>query len=533
MALTVKTTGDLTLDHVQVLDNDGVGAYLDNCADGVGGCAGTGSIFISDSKFDRNYGPDGGSPRNGLTAYTSGGITLTRVEANENDWIGAELHKFGTGPGLISITGSTFSGNSIQGLLAEGNNIDLDTVLVSGNGWLYGGEGASLDNCISYGSSEICPDDGYVHITDSSFEHNGGTGLRAEFVGDISITGSIFEHNGWVDLNLDGIMDADELPGSYSYGAVLDNCLYDDDAEGCTGSGSIQILESLFNGNQAAGLQASSSGAISMILSEASGNGLDDDPGFWDRGGAALNNEDAEGSPGILVDGSDFLNNPGVGLFAHSLGDIELTNSEANQNGSAAIGGWAMPDPKGAGALLDNCALVMYAEDEWGCRGSGSITVENSLFTQNAETGLSVETFGAITLDGVHANSNGIYGAELMNDREDTEGNRSTGAITVSGPSTFGTQWQPNGGTGLWFDSYGSVTLSDIVASYNGFDRGGEAADGYGITGYTEGEGVSITLTNVTANANRGDGLNLARLCRIRLLDLGACGRPGPGHHPD
>ena len=36
--------------------------------------------------------------------------------------------------------------------------------------------------------------------------------------------------------------------------------------------------------------------------------------GFWDRGGAALNNEDAEGSPGILVDGSHFLNNPGVGL---------------------------------------------------------------------------------------------------------------------------------------------------------------------------------------------------------------------------
>ena len=270
-ALYVTTTGDIMLDNVQVLDNDGVGAYLDNCADGVGGCAGTGSIFISDSKFDRNYGPDGGSPRNGFSAYTSGGITLTRVEANDNDWIGAELHKYGTGPGVISITGSTFSGNSIQGLLAEGNNIDLDTVLVSGNGWLYGGEGASLDNCISYGSSEICPDDGYVHITDSSFEHNGGTGLRAESVGDISITGSIFEHNGWVDLNLDGIMDADELPGSYSYGAVLDNCLYDDDAEGCTGSGSILITESLFNGNQAAGLQAYSSGAISMILERSLG----------------------------------------------------------------------------------------------------------------------------------------------------------------------------------------------------------------------------------------------------------------------
>ena len=48
-----------------------------------------------------------------------------------------------------------------------------------------------------------------------------------------------------------------------------------------------------------------------MILSEASGNGLDDEAGFWDRSGTALNNEDAEGSPGIVVDQSRFLNNRG------------------------------------------------------------------------------------------------------------------------------------------------------------------------------------------------------------------------------
>ena len=82
-------------------------------------------------------------------------------------------------------------------------------------------------------------------------------------------------------------------------------------------------------------------------------------------------------------------------------------------------------------------------------------------------------------------------------------------------------------------NSYGSVTLSDIVASYNGFDHGGEAADGYGITGYTEGEGVVDHPYKRDCQRKPGRRIEPGRLCRIRLLDLGACGRPGPGHHPD
>ena len=159
-------------------DNDSVGALLDTCLDDdAESCQGTGSIEINDSSFNHHYEE---TPtyynRTGLEASSGASITLNHVEASNNDWRGASLHKIGTGPGLISITGGTFSGNFISGLVAEGDNIELDTVLVSGNGLFYGWEGADLDNCIDYGCrGHTCPDDGYVHITDSTFEHNGGT----------------------------------------------------------------------------------------------------------------------------------------------------------------------------------------------------------------------------------------------------------------------------------------------------------------------------------------------------------------------
>jgi len=66
------------------------------------------------------------------------------------------------------------------------------------------------------------------------------------------------------------------------------------------------------------------------------------------------------------------------------------------------------------------------------------------------------------------------------------------------------------------------------VASYNGFATGG-GADGYGITGYTEGEDVSITLANVTANANQSEGMYLGAFAEMDYSTWQVVGGPALG----
>jgi hypothetical protein len=495
IALNVQTTGNITLDHVQVLDNDGVGAYLDNCADGGSGCTGTGSIIVSDSKFNRQ-----GSGRSGLEAYTAGGIGLTNVEASGNDWMGAYLIKYGTSPGIVSITGGNFNDNRGSGLFVQGDAIDVNNVSALRNGHPGGWQGAILDNCVDDGYGQfVCPSAGHIDVADSTFDGNFAGGLNAYSLGDISLSGVFARNNGWLDADGNGEVDEGESIDLWSYGADLNNCLSDGDPE-CSGNGFIHIVDSVFTGNHALGVQASSSGEISLTGTDASGNGLNTDFGVRQRSGAALNNEFAVGSPGITVDQSTFVDNPGVGLFARSLGDIQVTGSEASGNGSAAVGSWDAPEA--VGALLDNCL-------DRDCLGSGNILVSNSVFNENFGNGLGAVTFGSITVNGIAANSNSGNGAWLTNDTWDMAGTRSAGDITITGPSTFGTEGAGNGGSGVVLDGSGNITLANVVASYNGSAEPNEWNSGFGIMAFTEGEDVSISLTNATASHNWEEGLYL------------------------
>ena len=124
-------------------------------------------------------------------------------------------------------------------------------------------------------------------------------------------------------------------------------------------------------------------------------------------------------------------------------------------------------------------AILTSADDD----GTGNVTVDQSEFNSNANgTGLDILTDGNIDLTNVDAFSNNT-GAIL----DTTHGH---GAINVSN-SNFGVDAATgNDWTGLHAELSDTITLANVVASYNGTNGG-----------YLEAQG-NITITNSTFDEN-------------------------------
>ncbi len=258
--------------------------------------------------------------------------------------------------------------------------------------------------------------------------------------------------------------------------------------------GAISVKSSAFNNNTAGnGLSVNSNnsnGTITLSAVTANKNNVY---------GALLSNNGSGGTGAISVVSSTFNGNiNGDGLDATSNGTITLNKVTASSNHNN-------------GAVLSNN----------GAGATGAISVISSVFSGNTTgDGLSANSYNAITLYRVIANSNGGYGADLENN------GGGTGAISVSF-STFNT----NTNNGLKAQSNGAITL--IVVQSNGNTGVGASLDncefdgtnctatgnmsvansifngnraGSGLTAYSQGV---ITLNKVTANTNLGFGAYL------------------------
>jgi len=128
--------------------------------------------------------------------------------------------------------------------------------------------------------------------------------------------------------------------------------------------------------------------------------------------------------------------------------------------------------------------------------GSGNVTVNNSKFNQNGDTGLLAVSNGDITLNQVLADGNGWRGVALDNAF-------GSGKVAITS-STF----TDNDAIGLHVLSTGEISASDLTASDN--DRTGAYLDNCGFIGFAcFGSGTdSITLTGTNVfNGNKNDGL--------------------------
>ncbi len=212
-------------------------------------------------------------------------------------------------------------------------------------------------------------------------------------------------------------------------------------------------------------------------------------------------------------------NTTGSGLYVNTIGNITVNNVSVIDDAANTKG-------SGYGAILTNTRNPSVVRN---------VTVTNSQFNGNSLTGLYIDSFGTATLTSVQANSNG-YGLDITADAgmgltgviassnsyfggilDTTFG---TGAITVTN-SNFGVDTATgNGWTGLHAESGSTITLNNVVSSYNGTNGAYLVAeDNIAVTNstfnnnvlfnYPEDPGLfalsnggNITLNSVTANNN-------------------------------
>ena len=230
-------------------------------------------------------------------------------------------------------------------------------------------------------------------------------------------------------------------------GAYLDNS---------GGTGTVTVNYSTFNGNADDGLYVLSSHAISLKNITTLDNG-------WD--GAFLENDNAlTAQPVTITSVNNFNFNGATGLVVLSRGAITAGNVTAMYNSGYN------------GAYLDNCD---YDDTSGWCLtpGSYAVTLKGSNnFSNNGYDGLEAWASGAITANNLTADHNGRnlafdsvnllgyeYGAGVY---LDNFGAPSAKPIAITGTNLL----TRNGATGLWLNSYGTVTVNNPTANDNGLD---------------------------------------------------------------
>ncbi len=459
--LQVVTTGNITADGITADNNYFFGANLSG-----------NQIMLSNGSFSNNgTGRLEESEGYGLQINSTGllGVTLANITADNNEKWGANI----TADGDVVILNSFFDGNKSYTWPNSGKTyygyglqvvttgvIVLDTVSASNNNLF----GASLSG------------DG-VDISGGIFNNN-GTGSSAALLGQgLTITSAS-------NVNLANV----SANNNQAYGADI------------TATGNVTIDGSFFNGQLGYGLNVVTSGRIALSNLEATDN--------------YLYGAHVEGST-VTIDmatfshnGSGAENNPtGYGLEVISSGVVALANVEANYNQLFGANIQAVGDVTifnsffshqqsfsfdpvthqftyyGYGLQVSTTAGTMSLDgveanfnNLWGGSLTGiDINIANSKFNNNVtdsqifidDTGLLVESTGTVSLDNVEAKENRLIGASI----------HTTGDVFINNSIFSGNQGTTCNNTsctqvtthgyGLNVDAGGMIELNAVQANNN------------------------------------------------------------------
>jgi hypothetical protein len=543
-ALTVTTTGKVTLTRVKVNDNSGAGASVNNAG-------GSGDVAITSAEFQNNAGG------RGLTVYSSGTITLSTVLANGNNGVGALLNNNSAATAKnVSLSGGTFdfndnSGNGLE-VWSKGT-ISLTNVMAAGNF----GNGAELRN-----NADITSTAGITLTGTNIFSENTLNGLLAFSNGTITANNLVaianagmygvqldnttatsakavtltgfnefkYNHIG-LDVKSNGAITLSNVTATNNFagnGVTLRND-YESYGANVTLTGT-----NIFNDNYNSGLAIFTKGIVTLNNIKAERNAF---AGGTPLGyGVYIENHNASAARAVVIGGVNEINgNALTGLYILSRGAVTLTRITAASNGGDGVfmqntaGGTAVPQNivlNGPNQFMNNLANGLYISTYGsitsayltasGNDGYGAYLVNNAgtlarnialnktnVFTGNDLTGLKIETRGTITIYNITASENGEYGAFLDNR---FPGNTAPQAVTLSGINAF----SGNGFSGLEVATYGTVTMTSVSANNNGQDH--VAGKGYGVfvdnyqTNATYQKPVTLTGTN-TFSGNYETGL--------------------------
>ncbi|NPV76444.1 MAG: hypothetical protein HPY59_08705 [Anaerolineae bacterium] len=552
----IQTKGPITLRYAYAYNN-GAGdgqydnVYLDNQ---VASALSYASILLYSCDFN---GADG----NGLYVESDGAITLFNVSANGNALNGAWLVN-NTGYSGVSVfpvglvATNNYNDNGLTGLIiTTKGTVYLQGVRAYGNGKsaTEQGDGAAINTASGYGG---------VILLDANFSGNDGYGLRVNAGGAIIWTTGHANSNSngaGAYLKNDAVLPAAvTLTNVKSESNALDGIQvlskgfvtiigelsaannggdgYDINNTGGYGV-TLVAYTSWSDGNAGYGFQAVSSGAISLTGLSAWNNGL----------GCRLDNSGGAGGGVTLVNSSCQANTPGsTSLTALSKGVITLVNVDARDN------------PQGNGVLLDNSSAAYPM----------GVTVSTGNFWNNKGYGLHIHSKGFVNLlyvatwdnqgDGIYIDNANGYGVSILNNTRQFNGNnqgyglfiQTNGPVTVNGANFWanlkGSYIENTGGLagvtllysgfdssdnspaffpGLTVNTNGAVYLLKVESGYSA-DGGviiNNASSSYyagvtivssdfnstGGTGLTINSRGFITISQITANNNAGDGVRI------------------------
>ncbi len=489
-ALTVETSGAITLNNVETSYNPYRGAQLDNTA-GVAK-----PVTITNSTFNHNalanQYTDPTIPSEGqmsLWVSSAGAITLKDVTA-VGTWNfsldgdvsdgGAYLDNTAGTAGVTLLGTNIFSENEWGlGIWSKGN-ITVNNLVANSN---TDGSGAYIDACIDNGSGG-CLGTGNVTFTGTSQAKFNNRGLF------ILANGNILLNNVTASSN--------DQAWSLAGGVNLNNSFN-------TSVGNVTLTgTNIFQDNAWSGLQVFTNGAIALNNIVAGGNGF----GVPDTYGAYLDNTSGSLPKLVTLTGSStFYNNYSGGLYINATGPVVLNNLSADGNSHGE--GVAVINTALGGGMPQNVTLL----------GSGN-------FNNNFSNGLGIYTYGAIMLANVSADANGHgaldgYGAFLDNCGYDKGlvscNGKTPKPVTLSGNNEFGSNYSG----GLWVTSLGAITLNNLNADNNLMGSGAYLDDHW--PGAVGGITVNNTATYSPSTAwNHSSGLEAYSLGNILIKDLDA-----------
>ena len=469
-----------------------------------------------------------------FTGFTAG-FTIQGLYIHDSS---ETILRFVSNKGTIKIIDTEVKGSTAaEAILIDehAGAVELNRVSVHNNT----GRGIDIDTCNKVG--DVCGYVGTVKVTNSAF-YNNGLGTPAEGIyivsgGAITLNGvSVFSNNG-TGLEVNGYSSLTIKNSAFKYNRA------DTDPNRGFGiriadesRGNILIENVLVQENGKNGMWLyTNTGSITLKKVQAIGNGLDSTyvttPFFGTRrygveigDGADTEYYPRAGALNVTILDSLFQGNTDTNLIVHSRGAVTLTNVLA----SKSVGN--------AGAYITN-EYATYA---------APVMVVNSIFNDNAGSGLKAYTRGAITLNSITLvnNNKTVDGYSL-----DVGNPNGTAGVTIL--STYGVNRVQNDPgainirDGVYIKSNGNVLINNLeVFDHSRFGvsvttagsitwKGGGAWNNTKILASTGGSGAILSngeflvkpviVMNARFDGNaRGRGLTINSLGAVTLTNVSA-----------
>ena len=248
------------------------------------------------------------------------------------------------------------------------------------------------------------------------------------------------------------------------------------------------------------------------------------------------------GSGAISINNSSAASNTMSGINIYTAGSVTINGTSASNNGEngavITAKGVTVKNSVFNNNTTDGLYFESFSNDGTAAKAiQGNVSLSNVLANNNGSNGIHILDYGTITLSQVRASGNGANGAFLDNC------NASEGSTVCRYPKAYNisisdSAFNNNSGAG---DAYGlvahsgaGITLKNVDADKNGFsvEEGGDEAAGQGILLYNKYQNLTdslnlvytwntkaVSLTNVSASGNNGNGLTVTSYGAVTLKD--------------